>query len=597
MADAVADQPEPDLRGPLRYLCWLARCQLGRVLLGAGYGSAWMVTLALPPYLLQEAIDDGLRPGDTAALWGWAGALLGVGIVNAWLAIGRHRTMSMVRIDANFRTTRLTVEHVTRLGAELPRRVSAGEVVTIGLGDVTTIATALTVAGPGVGAVIAYAFVGFLLWTVSWLLAVVVLLGVPALVVLVGPLLRRLLVSQAAYRGAQSALSELLVDVIEGLRVLNAFGGKGAYAQRYRVDSQALRDYGYRVAGVTSWISGLAVGLPSVFLAGVTWLAARMAVDGSISIGQLVAVYGYAAVLVVPVASFIEGGDQVSRAVVSARRLLRFLSLAPERDGLSHPADLSDPPAEPAVLEDPDSGVRIEPFSFTAIVSSRPEEATALLERLAGFTPSAVTWGGTPLREIAPGRVRPRLVLADNDATLFAGTLRAVLQGRTDAADDALVAAMHAAAADDIVRQLRHGLAARIEQGGTNLSGGQRQRVRLARVLVADPEVLLAVDPTSALDAHTEALVAARVRAVRQGRTTVVTTSSPPLLAQADRVCLLADGRLAAAGTHRDLLTTSPAYRAIVARDIGEDPANEDPAGAGGCGPDVALPADSGRRA
>jgi ABC-type multidrug transport system fused ATPase/permease subunit len=241
--------------------------------------------------------------------------------------------------------------------------------------------------------------------------------------------------------------------------------------------------------------------------------------------------------------------------------------------------------------------VRIEPGLFTAIVSSRPEEATALLERLAGFTPSAVTWGGTPLREIAPGRVRPRLVLADNDATLFAGTLRAVLQGRTDAADDALVAAMHAAAADDIVRQLRHGLAARIEQGGTNLSGGQRQRVRLARVLVADPEVLLAVDPTSALDAHTEALVAARVRAVRQGRTTVVTTSSPLLLAQADRVCLLADGRLAAAGTHRDLLTASPAYSAIVARDIGEDPANEDPASAGGCGPDVALPADSGRRA
>jgi ABC-type multidrug transport system fused ATPase/permease subunit len=184
MADAIADQP--DLRGPLRYLCWLARCQLGRVLLGAGYGSAWMVTLALPPYLLSKAIDEGLRAGDTAALWRWAGALLGVGIVNAWLAIGRHRTMSLVRIDANFRTTRLTVGHVTRLGAELPRRVSAGEVVTVGLGDVTTIAAALTVAGPGVGAVIAYAFVGFLLWTVSWLLAVVVLLGVPALVVLVG---------------------------------------------------------------------------------------------------------------------------------------------------------------------------------------------------------------------------------------------------------------------------------------------------------------------------------------------------------------------------------------------------------------------------
>jgi ABC-type bacteriocin/lantibiotic exporter with double-glycine peptidase domain len=336
---------------------------------------------------------------------------------------------------------------------------------------------------------------------------------------------------------------------------------------------------------VTSWISGLAVGLPSVFLAGVTWLAARMAVEGSISIGQLVAVYGYAAVLVVPVTSFIEGGDQVSRAVVSARRLLRFLILAPEHETGPHPAD---PPAAPAALDDPDSGVRIEQGLFTAIVSSRPEQAAALLERLAGFTPSAATWGGTPLREIAPDRVRPRVVLADNDATLFAGPLLAVLQGRTDAADDALAAAVHAAAAEDIVRQLRHGLAAPIEQGGTNLSGGQRQRVRLARVLVADPEVLLAVDPTSALDAHTEALVAARIRALRQGRTTVVTTTSPLLLARADRVCVLADGRLAASGTHRDLLTTSPAYRAIVARDIGEDPAG---------GADVVLSTDSGRRA
>lgn len=120
--------------------------------------------------------------------------------------------------------------------------------------------------------------------------------------------------------------------------------------------------------------------------------------------------------------------------------------------------------------------------------------------------------------------------------------------------------------------------------------------MRLARVLVADPEVLLAVEPTSALDAQTEALVADRVRALREGRTTVVTTSSPLLLVRADLVCLLADGRLAASGTHHDLLTTSPAYRAIVARDIGEDPA-VDPAEDPSDGPGVVLSTDSGGRA
>lgn len=88
-----------------------------------------MVGLTLPPYLLSRAVDDGLVPGRSSALLGWSAALLGVGVVNAWLSIMRHRTMTRVRMDASFRTTRVVLEQVTRLGASLSRRVAAGEVL------------------------------------------------------------------------------------------------------------------------------------------------------------------------------------------------------------------------------------------------------------------------------------------------------------------------------------------------------------------------------------------------------------------------------------------------------------------------------------
>ncbi|WP_159058225.1 ATP-binding cassette domain-containing protein, partial [Streptomyces europaeiscabiei] len=140
--------------------------------------------------------------------------------------------------------------------------------------------------------------------------------------------------------------------------------------------------------------------------------------------------------------------------------------------------------------------------------------------------------------------------------------------------------------AEDIVQGLPDGLGSAIDARGRNLSGGQRQRVRLARALVADPEILLAVEPTSALDAHTEARVAQRLRAAREGRTTLVTTTSPLVLDHADTVLHLVDGKVAAAGTHRELLAGEPGYRALVARDAGEEdgPGEEDGTGQDGTG-------------
>jgi ABC-type multidrug transport system fused ATPase/permease subunit len=476
----------------------------------------------------------------------------------------RHRTMTKVRMDANFRTVKVVVEQSARLGAALARQVGAGEVVTIGVGDVQTISQSLTVVGPGIAAIVTYGVVAAQLTSVSLQLSVVILLGVPLTAGLVGPLMSRLQGAETEYRERQGVLTARIGDLAGGLRVLNGLGGKGLFADTFRRDSQELRAQGYRVGAATSWIQALGTGLPTLFLAVVTWLAARLAAQGEITIGQLVSVYGYVAVLVMPVYFLIQSGYQLSRAVVAARRVVRFLSLEPVAD---HP-DARDAPASPAVLHDPDSGVRVLPGRLTALVGALPAESEAVVDRLGRYAESAVTWGGVRLDGIALAQVRERILVADNEADLFAGTLRELVSGRREHDEEAIARAVRTAAADDIVLGLPDGLDSAVDAQGRSLSGGQRQRVRLVRALLADPEVLLAVEPTSALDAHTEAAVAARLRAARSGRTTVVTSTSPLMLDQVDTVYFLVDGKVAASGGHRELLDGEPGYRALVARDV-----------------------------
>ncbi|MGW4102540.1 ABC transporter transmembrane domain-containing protein [Streptomyces sp. NPDC004976] len=566
MIDAYEDPGTPDCRGGARYLWWLVRRQLARCVGAAVVSCVWMVGLAATPYAMSRAVDDGLQPGDMEVLALWAGALLLANAFNAWLGIMRHRTMTRVRMDANFRTVKVVVGQTVRLGASLERRTGAGEVVTIGVGDVQMIAQSLTAVGPGIGAVVAYAVVAGLLLSVSPLLAVVVLLGVPVIGLTVGPLTGRLRGTETEYRERQGVLTARIGDLAGGLRVLSGLGGKNLVSDAFRRDSGRLREQGYRVGAVTSWIQALAAGLPVLFLAAVTWIAARLAAQGEITVGELVSVYGYVAVLVWPVMFLIECGYQLSRGVVAGRRVTALLRLEPPAD-----AATAEPPAEPSVLYDPESGVRVLPGRLTALTAARPADALAVVDRLGRYTPSEAAWGGVRLDGIALARVRERILVADAEADLFAGPLREVVAGRADASDENVLRALHAAAADDIVRGLPDGLDSTVSAQGRSLSGGQRQRVRLARALLADPEVLLAVEPTSALDAHTEATVADRLREVRSGRTTLLVTTSPLVLARVDEVVFLVDGKVAASGSHQGLLDYEPGYRDLVARDTDEE--------------------------
>ncbi len=560
----VADPGTPDVRSAGRYLWWLARQLRRTLLLGIAAGMVWLAAPALIPAAIGRAIDSGLVGRDTGALVRWSAAVFGLVSIQAAAGLLRHRMAVFNWLSGTYRTIQLTVRHSAKLGATLPKRMATGEVVSIGTSDITHIGHSLDVTARAAGALVAILTVAVILLATSVPLGLAVLLGAPLFTGLTALLIRPLHHRQQAYRDEQAALTSRATDIVAGLRVLRGIGGEDAFAARYAVQSQQLRAAGVRVARIESYLSGAEVLIPGCFLVLVTWLAARFALAGQLTVGQLVAVYGYATFLSLPLRTLTEAVDKITRGHVSARRVVRLLSLEPELAATGNRT-----PQPDGELVDADSGLALAPGLVTALVASDPADAAAVCDRLGRYAPGAVTLGGTALADLDPILLRQTILVAENDARIFSGPLRAELDPRGDADDATLTSALAAASGTDIVDALPDGLDAQVAERGREFSGGQQQRLRLARALVTDPPILVLIEPTSAVDAHTEARIGQRLAKARSGRTTLIVTASPLLLDHVDQVCYLAAGRVVAQGTHRALLAEQPGYAAAVSR--GED--------------------------
>jgi ABC-type multidrug transport system fused ATPase/permease subunit len=296
----------------------------------------------------------------------------------------------------------------------------------------------------------------------------------------------------------------------------------------------------------------------------VTWVGGHLAASGEITAGQLIAFYGYAGFLVIPLRVSAEAVEKFTRAFVGARKMLRVLAV--ER-AVKDPVDpLPEPPAG-VPLNDPASGLTIRPGGLTCLVSAAPDETSLLADRLGRIVAgSGVQLGEAELDRLPLAVVRRRILVSEPDPLIFSGTLRTELDPWARSSDSEITDAIEVAAAEDVLVALAAGLDEVVDERGRSFSGGQRQRLVLARALLSDAEILVLVEPTSAVDAHTEARIARQLHDYRAGKTTVVVSSSPLVLDQADTVVLIADGKVQAEGTHRELLRTHPAYRDVVTR-------------------------------
>ncbi len=572
----LTDPGTPPLTGPVAYLAWQARRQWGILTVGALLGVLMFSCQAALPYVTGHAIDSGLAHGFGADLWRSAAMLLGLGVVSATAGAVGHRYDVENWLRASFAASQLVGRRVSHSGHTITAELPTGEVVSAVANDALRIGEIYHTSARFIGSVVAYGIAALVMLRTSVSLGLIVLLGLPTVAVCIAALVKPLQRRQAAQREASGRLTTLGSDTVSGLRILRGIGGEGVFTARYREQSQLVRRKGEDVAVTQSWLDALQVLLPGAFVVVLIWYGAHLAVAGEITPGQLVQAYGFAAFLSWPVQQMTYTVQSATRAHVGASKVLNVLRVVPATG--ARPGTRPMPPAH-VPLVDEVSGTVVTPGRVSALVCVDPDASAAVATRMARFDDAAeadtpVRLGGELLAELDKLAVRERVVLAEATPQLFSGTLASELDvhGTRDA--ERLLHAITLADAHDVLDSVPDGLDGELPEKGRSLSGGQRQRVALARALLLDPEILLLVEPTSAVDAHTEARIAARLAEARRGRATLVVTASPLVLDHVDEVQLLVDGRVVATGTHAGLLARTDAhgaaYRRVVGRDLDE---------------------------
>ena len=601
----------PDTRSPIRFLRWVLRQQGNVVAVATMFGVLWQLPLIAGPWIFGRAIDAGVVGQDPGAIAAGAGALLAVTLVGAVFGILLHTLVVRSWLISLYGTTKAVTRKAAQMGHVLPRRSPTGEILSVASSDSDEFGAMTEIIARAGSQLVSFLAVAAIVMATSPRLGLVVLVAAPVLVGVALPFLRPLHRRQELERSRNSELTSMASDIVAGLRILRGIGGERTFGRNYAQQSQSSRAAGVSAGIWQAVIEALGVLFSGVFLVLLLWLGTREVLADRLSIGQLISFLGYGLYLIGPIRTFFEFAQKITRSTVSARKAIAIFEPEPPWPDRAVPADLD----ADASLTDDLTGLRVRPSELTVVVSAVPEESARLADRLGRYLPAdtepvseeleeglrgraaravrserarrraeitardaerargawGVRLGDVDLADASLTDVRSTILVSDTGSQLFAGTLQDAIDPHRRLTRRQAETALVAADAEDVYDALPGGWQGELDERGRGLSGGQRQRVVLARALAASAPILVLVEPTSAVDAHTEARIAERVTHLRHGRTTLVCTVSPLWLHHADRVVVLADDRVVADGRHDDLLAHDPTYRAVVARSMDEE--------------------------
>ena len=550
------------------------------------------VAVLISPRLIQSVIDNGIIPKNTNAIVTAVIGLIAIALVRGvftflqtYLAerAGQHMAYDMRNEIFN---------KITEMSFSFYDKQQTGQLMTRVTSDVDVVRqlvgqNLLQLAGSAVTLVVA----AVILFSLNWQLAIVELISVPIIFFLLGYFIKRVGPLFGMAQGKLSQLNTVLQENLVGIRVVRAFAREPYEVQRYLNVNNELKDINIEVTRKFS------INFPAIFfVVSVTTLLVVLfgglqVIGGTLSIGELVAFNAYLAVLIQPVFAFGFIASFVSRGAVSAERVFEVLDA--ENDVKELPNAKALPPVQGRVefrdvtfkfagAEQPvlnNISLMAKPGETIAIMGKTGSGKSSIINLIPRFydpTKGEVLIDGIDVKTITLDSLRGHIGIVLQDNILFSGTIRDnIAYGKPEATLEDVMAAAKAAQAHDFISALPDGYNNHVGERGVGLSGGQKQRVAIARALLIDPRILILDDSTSAVDAETEFQIQQALDRLMKGRTTFVIAQRISTVRDADKIVLLDNGRIAAMGSHEELLESSPLYGDIIDSQFKDDTKKE----------------------
>ncbi|UNO39850.1 ABC transporter ATP-binding protein [Streptomyces sp. MST-110588] len=564
------------------------------------------------PLVLKWLVDGPVAGHDPGGVWLGGLYLLLLGIMEAGL-FGLRRWLvarPLADVEASMRDS--LYRHVQRLPVSFHDRWASGQLLSRATTDLQLVRLFLAFPLTFLVVNVTTILVGFaILLAQRWSLGLVLLAPIVPLIVLCSVFESRYALAARRAQDQVGDLTTVVEESVLGIRIIKGFGRHRSQARAFRRLTRELRTTELHKARLLAAIWTCIMTLPEIAIGAALVLGTVQVADGELSAGTLVAFLSTALALVWPVESI---GFLLAMSNEAATATDRFFEVMDEKQPKEKGTDekkttakraegakaakstTADTPAglvfsgvvfrypdapedTPATLRGVDLHIRPgETMALVGATGSGKTTLTALVPRLYDPTAGRITLDGTDITTLSREEVRALVAVAFEEPTLFSATAAEnVLMGGEGLSEEDLARALEVAQAAEFVRALPEGGDTQVGEQGLSLSGGQRQRLALARAVAARPRYLILDDPLSALDVHTEALVEAALRQVLATTTALVVAHRPSTVLLADRVALLSEGRIAAVGTHHELLRTSAEYASLMSGEGEGGPGRDGP--------------------